>query len=368
MKITIPEYGGQFNIVSIALDKKAKDDLLREGVEFWFVQRDNIISYPENKILTDNKTVIEQMHRCNNYDVFEIENDGIATRCYDDSSVENGFFITGRCNSNCIMCPSPDYSRQNGFDANINNLITIAEHIPSDTVHLTITGGEPFIVGKDIFRLFEYCRKKFEQTEFLILTNGRVFAINEYCQLFKETIPYNSIVGIPIHGSCDMIHDAITQVRGSFFQTVTGIKRLVKLGIKTELRIVVCKNNVEDMLELAKFIVNELYGIDHVSIMAMEMTGSAYKNENLVWIPYKESFRYVSPAVKLLVKAGIDVRLYNFPLCTVDKGMWTICAKSISSWKVRYSEICEKCIVRESCGGVFAGTFRLENGELEPIL
>lgn len=54
------------------------------------------------------------------------------------------------------MCPSPDISRQKGGNTNVNTLIEIAKHIPEDAPHLTITGGEPFMIGPDIFRFLSF--------------------------------------------------------------------------------------------------------------------------------------------------------------------------------------------------------------------
>lgn len=122
------------------------------------------------------------------------------------------------------MCPSPDLFRKSGENTGVETLIEIARHIPEDAPHLTITGGEPFMIGKDIFRFMEFLRDKFEYTEFLLLTNGRVFALDAYTHRFKETAPENIIVAIPVHGSSKQIHDSITQVDGSFEQTIQGIK------------------------------------------------------------------------------------------------------------------------------------------------
>ena len=276
-------------------------------------------------------------------------------------------YVTEQCNSNCIMCPSPDYSRQRGHGMDINDLITIASHIPSDTPHITVTGGEPFMAGRDLFLLLSYCRDKFKQTEFLILTNARIFAVGDYCELLKKSVPEHTILGIPVHGSCAHIHDTITRAEHSFEQTITGLKRLLRLGIDIELRIVVCKNNLHDLDKIAELIASDLHEVKRVNIMAMEMTGNAYKNKDTVWVPYRESLRFVGPAIDRLLQAGIDVQLYNYPLCTVDRKYWTICAKSISSWKVRFSNVCNNCSVRALCGGVFAGTFNMERPELEAV-
>ena len=368
MRTRIPSYAGDYRIVSLALDEKTKQDLLEEDVDFIYVSSNEVMIYPEEHELTNQGEVAGWFSECNNYDVFEIYEDGTVFRCYDDRSSENLFFVTGRCNSNCIMCPSPENNRRNAYAANIDDLIMIASHIPSDASHITVTGGEPFLAGKDLFRLLAYCKEKFIGTEFQILTNGRVFALEDYCMELAESMPTNTIMGIPLHGSRPEVHDVITQTKNSFAQTIAGLRRLLGIGIKVEIRIVVSRLNVTNLTDIAELIASELNRVHHVSIMAMEMTGSAHINRERVWIPYGESFLYVKPAIEKLIENGIDVRLYNYPLCVVDKEYHMICSKSISSWKVRYAEECEGCKLKESCGGVFAGTMLLESGELKAVV
>ena len=368
MNVKLERYNGKYRIVSLAFDQSTKEDLLKENIDFIFVTYNNIQIYPEGNIVSEDKYIIDMLHYAHNYDVYELWENGKLLECYNDRSLDNYFFVTAKCNSNCIMCPSPDISRQKGGSVNVDTLIEIAKHIPTDAKHLTITGGEPFMIGKDIFKFIEFISNKFENTEFLFLTNGRIFAVDSYVKKFAEVAPKSSIIAIPVHGSNEIIHDSITQTRGSFEQTINGIKKLLKLRMHIELRIVVSKMNVNDIYNIAKFISNEILGIEYVSIMAMEMTGSARANQDIVWISYSEVAKAIEAAVMLLIENGIDVKLYNFPLCLVKKKFWTLCEKSISPNKVRYAENCDICKMKKSCGGIFAGTISMEKGELKPII
>ena len=131
---------------------------------------------------------------------------------------------------------------------------------------------------ENLFDFLEFLKRKFEKTEFLFLTNGRIFSVKKYVDLFRETAPVNSIVAIPIHGSKSEIHDAITCAENSLIQTKQGIKNLLKIGTRVEIRLVVCKLNAEDIVNITDMIVNEFPQIEYVSILAMEMTGNAYVN------------------------------------------------------------------------------------------
>lgn len=368
MIVKLEKYTGEYRIVSLAFEISVKDDLLNNGLDFLYVSENEVWIYPENALVSENRHVIDLLQHAHNYDVYELWEDGKLVEYYDDGSLDNYFFVTSKCNSNCVMCPSPDAFRKAGENTGVETLIEIARHIPEDAPHLTITGGEPFMIGKDIFHFMEFLRDKFEYTEFLFLTNGRIFALDTYTQKFKETAPENTIVAIPVHGSSKQIHDSITQVDGSFKQTIQGIKKLLKVGIRVEIRIVVNKMNETDIFGIARLICDELSSIEYVSIMAMEMTGSARLNMDKVWIPYKDAARAIEEAVILLLENEIDVKLYNFPLCTVKNNLWTLCEKSISPDKVRYSDVCDNCKMRKSCGGVFAGTISIEKGELKAIV
>ena len=368
MIVRLDGYSGKYRVVSIALDESTRIDLLQEKLDFIYVTENAVYLYPDNIQLTRDRLIINGLRATHNYDVYELEENGRLSTYYDDTSVDNYFFVTGKCNSNCIMCPSPDISRKEAKGRQIDNLIEIAKHIPEDSVHLTVTGGEPFMFGAEIFKFVEFLKNKFLRTEFLFLTNGRIFAIDAYVQKFVEARPYNCIVAIPIHGSNATLHDSITQAKYSFEQTIRGVKALLKNNVRIELRIVVSKLNFADINNIASLIVREMPSVEYVSIMAMEMTGSARVNKEKVWIPYTQAATCIEKAIYTLIENSIDVKLYNFPLCTVRKEFWPLCEKSISPDKVRYAEDCNNCKMKDSCGGIFAGTVSMEKGELRAIV
>ena len=370
MGIRFKDYNNGNKIASLALDECARDALTKDNLNLIYMDANEstLTLLPYDIILSNESDDLESIKEFNNYDVFEVCENGVLNRIYNDKSDDNYFFITGKCNSNCIMCPSSVHSRRTSLSTNTSDLIELAKHIPSDAPHLTITGGEPFLIGERIFPFFQFLKDKFLDTEFLFLTNGRIFSLEKYVRWFCETVPNSAIVAIPLHGSCEEVHDTITRVAGSFRQTTLGIKRLLDNGIPVEIRLVVSKLNTNDFDNIAQLIIAQLKGIEYVSVIAMEMTGAARMNQERVWIPYKKSFEYIENAVLTLVQNEIDVKLYNFPLCTVKRSFWALCEKSISDNKIRFAEVCECCIYKNMCSGVFAGTLQLEREEMKPIL
>ncbi len=368
VKLKIDGYEGKFKIVSLAKDECTKQDLLEDNLDFIYLLGNKLTLYPEETSIEVDDSFCHKLEEFHNYDVFELWENGILLNCYDDSSIDNYFFVTGQCNSNCIMCPSPDKSRKDADKANIDKLIEIANHIPSDAAHLTITGGEPFMAGEKLFIFLKQLREKFDETEFLLLSNGRIFAVDKFVKLLKECAPEILTIAIPIHGSESKVHDYITQSSGSFNQTIMGIKKLLANGFDIEIRLVASRLNDIDFDNIARLIVEQLHGIRYVSVMAPEMTGSAYINREIVWRPYSEIFVNIEKSILYMMKNGIDVKLYNFPLCTVAQGYRTLCEKSISPGKIKYGDTCELCKLKDACGGVFAGTFLLEKNDLKAIV
>lgn len=361
------DYNCGHRIVSIAHDPETKADLTEDRLHFIYTAEGKPVLYPDQTNLHINQDLSYELAYSHNYDVLEIWENGEIQWQYKDTWSDNTFFLTGKCNSNCIMCPVPEFVRKNVENTNIRDLIETARHMPTSIRHITVTGGEPFMVGEEIFILLDFLRNKFNETEFLILTNGRIFALDKYVQLACRSMPVNTVFGIPIHGASPTIHDAITRSKGSYDQTITGIKKLLAVGIPIELRFVVTKINIGEFSGIADLIIREIPQIHHICVMAPEMTGNAYINRNDVWISYSSAFEEISSSVAYLINNGIDVKIYNFPLCTIGKEFRMLCARSISAEKIRYADCCVICKYKDSCGGVFAGTLNLEKDDLRPI-
>ena len=310
---------------------------------------------------------LKEINYCNNikdyetllsYDVVEIIDNKVIRVLYRDDSEDNAIVVTNQCNSNCIMCPDSDVVRNTKENPDIKKLLEQVKCIPDDTSHITITGGEPGLLRENLLKLLEECKIDLPNTEFLLLTNGRIFADKNFTEKIKKVIPENIRVAIPIYADNEKLHDGITRAKGSFKQAVLGIKRLIENNIDVEIRIVVLKKNYQYLEDIAKFIVQEFPEAKIVNIMALEMTGNAYKNREQVWINFTDVKEYLYKACITIIKAGIIVNLYNFPLCNLDERLYSIAHKSITDYKIRYKEQCEECLAKENCGGFFNSTIK----------
>ena len=318
-----------------------------------------------NKSYNTNGTVFFDTLKDN--DVICIYSNGVVKKIYDSNSKNIDLLLTSHCNSSCVMCPMSEQSRQadeKGYLSWLKELISI---LPSDLNRICLTGGEPTMIGDDFIQILDLVRKKFNHASFQLLTNGRSMSDFSFCSKVVEHLPNYTSIGIPLHAGTNALHERIAQVNDSYDQVIQGIKNLLIHNQRVELRVVVSKLNIKDMKNLATLVVDELPQVDNVVFMGLEMMGNAIKNKDYVWLDYIQSFSYLKEPIDILCKAGINVLIYNYPLCAVDEKYWFLTKKSITPSKVRYFEECSFCSVKEACGGFFVSTFKTMDIAIRPI-
>lgn len=276
--------------------------------------------------------------------------------------------MTIHCNSNCVMCPISEGARQSNEDGYYEYLIALIDALPEEIEHICITGGEPTLIGNKLFEIIKKLTKKFPNAEYQMLTNGRSCANYDLCKKLASLLPPRTLFGIPLHAGSAILYDSIAQVNQGFEQAVQGVKNLVREGALVEIRVVVSKMNASKMNELAEFILHNFKGIYCVTFMGIETMGNAVKNLNDVWIDYEDATHSIENSIDLLVRNGVDVMLYNFPLCCIEKKYWMLARRSITPYKVRYYKECDTCKVKEGCCGFFNSTFKVVEKKVKPVM
>ena len=267
-------------------------------------------------------------------------------------------YVTNQCNSNCIMCPDSVKLRTRPNEVTMENLLEQIGEINPEVEHVDITGGEPTLLKEQLPELIEAVFRQAPDAEVLMLSNGRSFAARGYTEQFAAFAHRRLKIEIPIHGDCAELHDRIAGCSGSFEQTRTGIQHLLSAGVEVGIRMVVSRLNYRSLNEMIRFISQEFPEIKYVNLMGMEVLGNAWKNREQVWIEFDEVKDRLQQAVEQCFVCGIIPSLYNFPLCLFDRKYWYCYRNSISDYKIRYFEECEKCTEKSRCGGFFASTYR----------
>ena len=271
--------------------------------------------------------------------------------------------IYNKCNNKCIMCTNPsDYAKKaKGY--NLNSLFKRLElfHAGKDTFlnnyrdSFTITGGEPTL-SPHLPSVITKINTLFPGIRISLLTNGRMFCYPDYLAKLVS-LKANIEFVVPIHGHNDIIHDRVTVVKGSFEQTVKGLKHLVNLrnrNLSVEIRIVIHCLNYKYLPEISSFLAKEFLDVDRVVLIFFEIEGMASSNFRILKLRYNDFRPYINGTIKKL-KFFKEFRLYHFPLCVLGKELFPYMWRTLPSSEVSYLECCTKCILIKHCLGIHKG-------------
>ena len=277
------------------------------------------------------------------------------------------FYVTEKCNSNCIMCPMSLDSRKRGSQMSIEEWESFEKMIPQSTTHITVTGGEPFLCYERLLPVLGKINRLYSNADVLILTNGRALAIPEIMSSLRSLITERYCFAIPIHGPNEALHDTITSSPGSFRQSVIALRHLSETPARIEVRIVGHQLNLNRINEIYRVLCSIHARIDVINLIAMEMTGCAARNRDHLWVDYDKLCETAEEGIRYALLHGIDTGLYNFPLCQVPKRLWPLVKHSITPSKIMYPDDCEACSRKDACGGMFYSTRLLKLCTVKPF-
>lgn len=299
------------------------------------------------------------------HDVVLLEPDGRAIVLYQAEAKSNALFLTSRCNARCIMCPQPSQGEADG--APLEMALRILDLITTPPLALGITGGEPTVRWKDLCVVVGRIREKFPETNIEVLSNGMRFRDYALVRELAEIGGDRLVIGVPLYGACDSVHDEIVGVPGAFWATLDGLCNLERAGVYVELRNVLQQTTVRDLPDWAEFVARYIPFIGHVALMGLEPTGQVnFRLEELA-PAFDARSTVLTSAIRTFRRAGIPARIFNLPLCQIPSSLWSFAEQSISEWKRSYPEECVQCSVRDKCGGIFA-SWSSFGEQVSPIL
>ncbi|NTU53319.1 MAG: radical SAM protein [Chlorobiaceae bacterium] len=292
------------------------------------------------------------------------------------------------CNNQCVHCVVAD-DRRALEDLNLpTDLGTGDWRAILDTYrdvgaeYIVLTGGE-VTIRPDFAEIVDYCCKS---GLFIGLqSNGRAFADAEMCRVIE---PVERIYcTIAIHGSTAAIHDAITGERGSFDQTVAGLRNLRAIGKGVTAKIVISKFNMHalpDILDL----------LDNVDIKQANFAfPHALGDARINFIDVVPRYQDIKPVLKHLVEKGrqlgIGIEFEAIPFCIVPDSPECVTEiydleksirlfKPVASTTLDWNEVrpaikkkgkdCDQCLYGLFCEGCWSEYVdHFGDEELEPV-
>lgn len=106
-------------------------------------------------------------------------------------------FMTESCNSNCVMCPMSRDSRKRGNHCSDEAWAEALALLHKRRYrHISITGGEPFLMAERLLSLMCTLRDTQADTPVLLLTNGRALCLPQIQSQLKELLDVHDRFGI----------------------------------------------------------------------------------------------------------------------------------------------------------------------------
>ncbi len=257
------------------------------------------------------------------------------------------YYILRSCNNNCLMCV---YANKSNEMMHLEDIASDLKSLDKNTKTIYVSGGEPTL-HPDFFEILKKARANFNGN-IHILTNGRTFSINTFIKKLDLDIG-NAVFGVPFHSSYPKVFDEITQVPGSFMQTVKGINNLTSAGQSVELRIIINMLNYSMLPEIAWFIRKNFPAVDKVLFISMDLIGNAAINKDILAVRISKTTPYLHKAIDIL-EGHFQILLNQIPLCLLDpdyhkfahRGTFVEREHSFSKW-------CKNCIRKKDCGGTW---------------
>jgi len=273
------------------------------------------------------------------------------------------------------MCTNPA-SFQDGVDSFLYSKREVLARLEgwkkkylADKENINLTGGEPTI-HPDFLSLVSEVRQMFPENKIVMATNGRMFS---YPLFAKKYLALNNLsLEVALHGHNARLHDAVTGVKGSFEQTVKGIRNILKYRNKShelELRIVITKMNYRSVGKIVAFIKKDFSRADRLVLIFMEMEGLVESNFKKVGLTHRVFNSFLSSAkLRNWAKGLNEIRLYHFPLCTLQPELWPYVWRTLRGNEVVFLPRCKKCLYRKYCLGIHRDYLKLVGvKEFRPI-
>ena len=211
-----------------------------------------------NKSVVDNSKpycIVDNTDSFHEGDVVVVNNQGEVIFVYEISSNHNAIMATERCNHRCIMCPQPPIVQEKDKTPFNLKLISLFD---KGTEEIGITGGEPTLIGDNLFVLIKHIQKELPKTAISILSNGVRFADKEFAMKLAKCHHHDLQIDIPLFSDIADEHNRIVGAK-TFYKTIQGLYNLALFRQRIGLRIVVHKQTYKRLPQFADFIYHNFH-------------------------------------------------------------------------------------------------------------
>lgn len=265
-------------------------------------------------------------------------------------------YIGYHCNNNCVFCSEADEYLAN---LKLKTLAQIKKEIVQAREKYDIVnfmGREPTLRDDFLDILRFAAGLNFKQVG--ITTNGRMFSYKKFARQVLDT--GISQIGISLAGATPQTHDKITQVPGSFKQTLAGIRNIVSLKKPGTSLLVNLPLSRLNYFELGKMIdLLKTLEVKEINVLFIAPLSERSRNKKII-MNMRELGEYVFKTIKPHLTGPVKFLLVEFLPCSLPKEAQRYFFPCLEKnpEKVRIP-LCEKCSYAGKCDGVLKSYINL---------
>lgn len=220
------------------------------------------------------------------------------------------------CNSACLHCVVDDYRDHLRSRGRPQDLTTeeyrreLEDSRRRGCDECVFTGGEP-TVRRDLCELLATARGLGYRV--ILQTNGRRLSRAAYAERVVQAAGPGAFYVVALHASTARVHDDITDRRGSFRQTVEGIRNLVCRGAAVCGKVVIQRKNLGLLCDTCRLL--SRLGVAHISLTFPHALGAARRYFDQVVPRYAECWREIAAGIDTCRRLGVSVETEAVPFC-----------------------------------------------------
>jgi len=189
--------------------------------------------------------------------------------------------LTYDCNLKCKHCYNASGEKGQNTRMKVDDWVNLSKQLTNNggIFQCIISGGEPLLLGKDLFRIMDILHK--DDVSFVFITNGYLLT-EELVNQLKKYRYYRFQVSIDSSNQNE--HDEFRQKKGSWKRAVRGAYFASKAGLPLAIASSVTPQNLNNMEEMAEL----AYQIGASSLIFGKIMLSGRAAENKEFILNKE--------------------------------------------------------------------------------
>lgn len=258
------------------------------------------------------------------------------------------FPLQYECNNKCEWCYAPskiNSSKEKKFDdKKEDEFINLVYDL--NVKKIILIGGEPSIYP-DLERVIKKISNKGIKVS--MVTNGR--KLSDYSFVQKIGDSGLTSLTVSIEGGNSQVHDFITNVQGSFYQTLKGIDNSIKYGFPTCTETTICKDNKDDLENIVRLLEEK-----NLSHRLFNICGPCLSNleDSTYTLPLSEGAKMFERIYQFAKKKNIRL-VTPVPICNFNKDL--------------YLEMRKNKAISHGCHILFGTNFVLDaNGDILPCV